>query len=80
MERSRSAELHSSKIYLTHLGQLLSKKVVQPEAEVSNKLFPVDKLSPIEHRRAKSSILMRIRKAELPLKQRESKPLSSPAW
>lgn len=66
---TRSLEFPRHKIYLENLNQLMEKKfVVQPEIEVSNKLFPqrdfAKRLS-TSHQRTKSSIQLRSQRFDL---------------
>lgn len=67
--RSNSVEFPRHKVYLTSLSQLIDRKViVQPQAEISKKLFPqrdfAKKLA-ITHQRTKSSVQLRSRKFDL---------------
>lgn len=74
--RAQSVEFPRPKIYLSHLNQLIDKRVVvQPEVEVNNKLFPqrnfARKLA-TSHQRIKSSIQLRSQKYDLHWKNRKA--------
>jgi hypothetical protein len=77
--RSQSLPFPRPKIYLSHLNQLIDKRiVVQPEVEVNNKLFPqrnfARKLA-TSHQRIKSSIQLRSQKFDLHWTSKKTKPL-----
>lgn len=78
-QRSNSAEFPRQKIYMTSLSQLMERKLtVQPEIEVSNKLFPTrnfaKKLS-VSHQRIRSNMQLRTRKFDLHLNSKKAKDL-----
>lgn len=67
--KARSVEFPRPKIFLSHLNQLIDKKIIlQPEIEVNNKLFPqrdfAKRLS-TSHQRTKSSIQLRAQRFDL---------------
>lgn len=69
LPRSQSMQFPRPKIYLSHLNQLIDKRVViQPEIEITNKLFPqrdfARRLS-TSHQRTKSSIQLRAQKFDV---------------
>ena len=69
LPRSHSMQFPRPKIYLSHLNQLIDKRVaVQPEIEINNKLFPqrdfARRLS-TSHQRTKSSIQLRAQKFDV---------------
>ncbi len=77
--RSNSAEFPRQKIYMTSLSQLMERKlIIQPEVEVTNKLFPqrnfAKKLANY-HQRIKSNIQLRSRKFDLHLNSKKVKNL-----
>lgn len=77
--RSSTVDFPRRKIYLTHLNQLIERKIVlQPEIEVSSKLFPqrdfAKKLS-ISHQRVKSSVQLRSQRFDLQWSQKKSKEI-----
>jgi hypothetical protein len=67
--RAKSVEFPRPKIYLSHLNQLIDKKIiVQPEVETHNKLFPqrdFAKRLATSHQRTKSSIQLRSQRFDL---------------
>jgi hypothetical protein len=67
--RTKSVEFPRPKIYLSHLNQLIDKKIiVQPEVETHNKLFPqrdFAKRLATSHQRTKSSIQLRSQRFDL---------------
>lgn len=67
--RTRSVQFPRPKIYLSHLNQLIDRKVVvQPEIQVTNKLFPqrdFAKRLATSHQRTKSSIQLRSQRFDL---------------
>lgn len=81
LQRCSSVEFpNRTKVYLSHLHHLIDRKtVLQPEVEVTNKLFPhrdfARKLA-TSHQRTKSSIQLRVQRFDVQWTARK-KPLTS---
>ena len=60
-QRSNSGEFAREKIYITHLSSLIGSRILQPEVEVSKKMFPIDSIVKGDLR-AKSNGVMRNQK------------------
>ena len=78
--RSHSAQFPRQKIYLSSLSQLMQRKVVmQPQAEVSSKIFPqrnfAKKLS-LNHQRIRSNIQLRSHKFDLHWSSKKTKDMA----
>lgn len=56
--RCSSGEVAREKVYIRHLSSLIGSRILQPEVEVSKKMFPIDRIVQGSSR-AKSNAVMR---------------------
>lgn len=57
-QRSQSGGLAREKVYIKHLSSLIGSKILQPEVEVSKKMFPIDRIVQ-SNSRVKSNLVMK---------------------
>lgn len=57
LPRSRTPDLSRSKIYLSHLGELLYERTLQPETAIASKLFPKSRVEALKKRSKSSNLL-----------------------
>lgn len=78
-ERSISGGAAREKVYIRHLSSLIGSRILQPEVEVSKKMFPIDRIVQGKSR-AKSNAVMRNQRIQLsPLQSQKKKQLSNPS-